>query len=57
MILFLMQGFSSALYDMSQPYSEARAMRPAVVYTPCAKSLREQTDDMITFTQFEEMNI
>ena len=32
-------------------------MRPAVTYTPCATSPREQTDDMITFEQFEEGNI
>ena len=32
-------------------------MRPAVTYTPYAKSLKEQTDDVITFTQFEEGNI
>ena len=33
------------------------AMRPAVTYTPCAMSLREQTGDIITFAQFEEGNI
>ena len=32
-------------------------MRPAVTYTPCATSLIEQTDDIITFTQFEEGKI
>ena len=42
---------------MSQPYSEAMAMRPEVTYTPYAKSLKEQTDDVIAFTQFEEGNI
>ena len=30
--------FSSALAYTSQPYSEAMVMRPAVTYTPCAKS-------------------
>ena len=30
------------------------AMRPAVTYTPCATSPKEQTGDIITFTQFEE---
>ena len=49
--------FSSALAYKSQPYSEAMAMRLAVTYTPCATSLREQTGDIITFTQFEEGNI
>ena len=33
------------------------AMRPTVTYTPYATSLREQTGDLITFTQFEEGNI
>ena len=38
----------------SRPYSEATAMRPAVTYTPYATSSKEQTGDVITFTQFEE---
>ena len=42
---------------MSQPYSEAMAMRPFVTYKPCATSSREQTGDIITFTQFEEGNL
>ena len=50
-------SFSSALAYTSQHYSEAMAMRPAVTYTPCVMSLREQTGDIITFTQFEEGNI
>ena len=32
-------------------------MRPVVTYTPCAKSSREQTGDIIPFAQFEEGNI
>ena len=32
------ESFSSALAYMSQPFSEAMVMRPAVKYTPCAKS-------------------
>ena len=32
-------------------------MRLAVKYTPYATSSREQTGDVITFTQFEEGNI
>ena len=32
-------------------------MRLAVLYTPCATSLIEQTDDKIIFTQFEEGNL
>ena len=32
-------------------------MRPSVMYTPCATSVREQTGNIITFVQFEEGNI
>ena len=32
-------------------------MRPAVMYTPYATSLREQTGNIITFTHFEEGNV
>ena len=32
-------------------------MRPAVTYIPYATSLKEQTGDVITFTQLEEGNI
>ena len=49
--------FSSALEYTSQPYSEAMAMRPAVTYTPYARSSKEQTGNIITFTQVEEENI
>ena len=49
--------FSSVLAYTSQPYSEAMTMRPDVTYTLCAKSWREQTGDIITFTHFEEGNI
>ena len=31
-------------------------MRPAVTYTPCTTSSREQTGDILTLTQFEEGN-
>ena len=31
-------------------------MRPYVMYTPCATSLRGKPDNIITFTQFEEGN-
>ena len=51
------ESFSSALSYTSRPYSEAMAMRPEVMYTPYAMSLREQTGNVITFTQFEEGNI
>ena len=39
---------------MSQPYSEAMDMRPAVLYIPYATSSKEQTGDIIMFAQFEE---
>ena len=42
---------------MSQPYSESMSMHPYVTYTPCAKYLRDQTGDIITFAQFEEGNL
>ena len=32
-------------------------VRPAVTYTPYAKSSKEQTGDIITFAQFKEGNI
>ena len=32
-------------------------MRPAFTYTPCARSWREKTGNIITFAQFEEGNI
>ena len=51
------ESFSSALAYMSQPYSEAIAMRLSVTYTPCATFLREQTGGIIMFTQFEEGNL
>ena len=51
------ENISSALAYTSQPYSEAMAMRPAVTYTLCATSLREQNGDIITFAQFEEGGI
>ena len=48
------ESFSSALSYTSRPYAEAMAMRPAVTYTLYATSSKEQTSDVITFTQFEE---
>ena len=33
------------------------AIRPSVMYNPYATSLKEQTGNVITFTQFEEGNI
>ena len=51
------ESFSSALPYTSRPYSEAMAMCLSVKYTPCATSSREQTGDIITFSQFEERNL
>ena len=51
------ESFSSALSYTSLPYAEAMVMRPAVTYTPYATSSKEQTSDVITFTQFEEGNL
>ena len=48
------KSFSSALSYTSRPCAEAMAMRPAVTYTLYATSSKEQTGDVITFTQFEE---
>ena len=50
------ESFSSVLAYTSQPHLETMAMHTTVTYTPCATSLREQTGDVITFTQFAEEN-
>ena len=57
MMFFFYEKNSSTLEYMSQPYAEAMSMRPSVSYIPCDKSSKEQTDNMITFTQFEEENL
>ena len=49
--------FSSSLASTSRPYSEVMEMIPEVTYTPYATSLREQTGDVVTLSQFEEGNI
>ena len=51
------ESFSSTLSYTSRPYSEAMEMRPEVTYTLYATSSKEQTGDVITFTNFEEGNI
>ena len=48
------ESFSSALSYTSRTYVEAMAMRPKVTYTPYATSSKEQTGNVITFTQFKE---
>ena len=42
---------------MSWPYSEAMAMRPDVTYIPCATSWVGKTDNIITFTHFEDSDL
>ena len=51
------ESFSSEFSYTSRPYAEAMAMRPTVTYTPYAPSSKEQTGDVIMFTQFEEGNL
>ena len=46
------ESFFSVLAYTSRTYSEAMAMRPAVMYTPYDTSSREQTGNVITFAQF-----
>ena len=48
------KSFFIALSYTSRPYAEAMSMRPTVTYTPYAMSSKEQTGNVITFTQFEE---
>ena len=48
------KSFYGALSYTSRPYSQAMAMRPAVTYNPYATSSKEQTGDVIMFTEFEE---
>ena len=49
--------FSSALAYTSQPYSEAMAVLPEVMYKPCATSSREQAVNTIMFVHCEEGGI
>ena len=44
----------SALAYISRPYSESLAMQTAVFYIPYDASYLEQTDNIISFAQFEE---
>ena len=48
------ETFSIVLAYTSRPYSEALAMRPAVLYIPYTTSSTEQTGNIITLSQFEE---
>ena len=51
------ESYSSALEYTSQPYAEAMAIQTDVSYTPRATSSREQTGNIVTFSQFEEVNL
>ena len=55
--VFIDEIFSSVLTYMPRPYSEAMAMRPSLMYTPCATYSRRKTGNIITFAQFEEGNL
>ena len=48
------ESFSSTLSYTSRPYAEVMEMRLTLTYTPYTTSSREQTGDVILFTQFEE---
>ena len=49
--------FSSALVYMSQPYAEDMAVQTAMLYIRYATTSKEQTDYIITFPLFEEVNL
>ena len=51
------ESFYRALAYMSQLYAEAMYMQPAVSCITYDTYSREQTSDIITFTQFEEGNL
>ena len=51
------ESFSSTLAYTSQTYAESVAMRLAVSYTSYATYSKEQTGNIITFTQFEVGNV
>ena len=49
--------FFSALSYTSRPYAEAMNLHQTVTYTLYATSSKEQTVNVITFAQFEEVNL
>ena len=51
------KSFSNALSYTSRSYSEAMVMRLAVTFTLYATSSKEQTGNIFTFAQSEEVNI
>ena len=55
-MLFLTKCFCALAYTPGT-YLEVMVIRPVVMYNPYATSSKEQTDDVIMFTQFEEGRI
>ena len=51
------ETFSITFSYTSHPCPEALVTLPEVSYTPCATSYHEQTSNIITFSQFEEVNL
>ena len=51
------ETFSSELAHTWHTYSDALTTQPAVAYILYATSYHEQTGDIITSTQFEEVNL
>ena len=49
------ESFPSTLAYISRKYAEAMDIRLAVSYIPYATYSREQTSNIITFVQFEEV--
>ena len=48
------ESLSIELAYTSRPNSEAMAIRPSIMYTPCATPLRGETGNIITFEKFKE---
>ena len=46
------ESFPSSLTHTARPYSEAIAMRMAVIYTPYSKYSKEKAVNIIRFAQF-----
>ena len=53
MMVFYEMFYSTLAYT-SQPYAQAMAMHPSVTHKLYDTFSRNQTGDIITFTQFEE---
>ena len=51
------ESFSSMLAYTPQSYEEAMYVCTNLSYTPYSTNSREQTDNIITLTQFEEGNL